>query len=210
MYPGMGEAIAGVLSNMMGGYKNPADAGSKYYQQIPGELKHYFGPYVQAGNNALSHNLPQLEGEYGNMVSDPSGEQNAMGAGFKQSPGYHYQLNQAMTAANNAAAAGGNAGSPEAMQYAEKQAQGLASQDYNNFMNRDMQLHSQGLSGQNSLFDTLYGGGLQASQGLGENIARALMSQGNLAQASAQNENERRGGMYGSIGALAGLASSFL
>lgn len=206
MGPGgdIGGAIGGAIGNMFGKWTNPAGAAEPYYNQIPGELKKYFDPYVNAGTGAINDMLPKLKALLGNLTNNPSAIQAKMGSNFKASPGYQYQYGQAMNAANNSAAAGGMAGSPEAMRYAEDQAQGLSARDYNNYMNRDMNIFGQGLSGTEQLFAQLFGGGEQASQGLGEDLTRALMSQGNLAQAKAQDDNQRSGGIAGTIGSLIG------
>ena len=77
------------------------DAANQYYSQIPDILKKYLGPYADRGNQVYGG----LENQYNQMMNDPSGLMNKFGQGYKQSPGYQFQVNQATGAANNAASA---------------------------------------------------------------------------------------------------------
>jgi len=45
--------------------------------------------------------------------NDPDGLYSKLGQGYKESPGYQFKLKQAMMAGDNAAAAGGMAGTPQ-------------------------------------------------------------------------------------------------
>jgi len=98
----------GFLSGLFGGkgYKNPADSANKYIDQIPGQTSQYFQPYINAGQNAL----PQLQGQYNDLLNNPGGKLNQMGGQFQQSPGFQFALQQALQGSGHAAAAGGMAG----------------------------------------------------------------------------------------------------
>lgn len=175
-------------------YPNPANAANPYYNKIPGTLAPYFQPFIGAGKDALS----DLQKQYGQLLGNPSEMIAKFGAGYQESPGYQFQTKQALQAANNAAAAGGMAGSPAEQQSIAGTVNNLANEDYNQYLKNVMGLYGTGLSGEQGLERQGYG----ASTQFGEDLARALMSQGNLAYTGQENENEMR---YGGEGARAGL-----
>ena len=142
-FGGLGGLGAGLGQLFGGSGGNPFDAASEYYNKIPGAINPYFKPYQEAGQNALS----TLTGQYGNLINDPNGLMSRIGAGYQKSPGYDWQLNQGLQAGNNAAAAGGMLGSPQHQQNNQATAQGLANQDYYNYMNKALGLYGTGLSG---------------------------------------------------------------
>jgi hypothetical protein len=141
-----------------------------------------------------------LQGQYGNLINDPTALMSQIGGKFQASPGYQYQVDQATRAANQAAAAGGMLGSPAEQAGLQKNVMGLANQDYYNFMDRGMKDYSMGLSGLGDINQL----GYNASSGLANNLAQALMSQANLAYAGQQNKNQNRAGMWSGLGGLFG------
>lgn len=194
----LGSGLAGLFG---GGGEDPSKEANKYYSQIPGKLKPYFDPYINAGHSALG----QLQGQYGNLINDPNSIYNKLAGGYKESPGYQFQLGQGMNAVNNAAAAGGLLGSPQHQQHAATLTQGLANQDFNNYLSQVMGLYGQGLSGQQGLA----GMGLQAGTSMADQIAQALAQQGALAYQGAANQNQSRGSMFGNLLGGAGLLGAF-
>jgi hypothetical protein len=96
------------LSNLFGGGKNPADAAMPYLNQIPGQTNQYMQPFFQAGKDALN----PLQDQYKNLLGDPGGFMNKIGGSYQQSPGFKAAMEQALTAGNHAAAAGGMSGTP--------------------------------------------------------------------------------------------------
>lgn len=194
---GLGAGLAGLLG---GGAQNPYDSASQYYNQIPGYLKQYLNPYMQAGQGAMG----QLQGQYGQLINDPTAMMNKIGAGYQQSPGFNWQMQQAMGAANNAAAAGGMAGSPQHQQQAQTVATGLANQDYYNYMDKGLSQYGMGLQGLQGINAMGYG----ASNSMAQGMAGSLMNQGNLAYSGQASQNQAQGQMYGDIfGGLGALAS---
>lgn len=182
---------------------NPADSAMPYLNQIAGMLPQYFQPWINAG----AQQLPQLQNAYSQMMNDPTGVMNKMGANFQQSPGYQFQTNQALGAANRAAAAGGMLGSPAEQQQIAGTVNQLANQDYYNYLNHGMAMMGQGLQGAQGIAQMGYG----ASANLGDDLANALMSQANLAYAGQADVNQGRFGMLGNLmGAGAGLLGAFL
>jgi len=156
----------GILPGMMMGQQHQQTApqgpgASSYLSQIPDILKQY-------------------SGQYKGMMEDPTGIMSKFGSKFQASPGYQYQLGQGEQAIGQAAAAGGMAGSPQQQQQSAGMAEGLANQDYHNYMNQAL---------------GLYGKGAQGYSGLGEDLSRNLMSQASLSQ--MQQEEQQRQQEFG-------------
>lgn len=180
--------------------QNPANAANQYYNQVPGALNQAYGPYMGYGPWAGG----QLQGQIGNLLSNPGGFINQIGAGYQQSPGFQWQLNQALQAGNQAAGAGGMAGSPMAQQNAMTTATGLANQNYQQYMQNALGAYGLGFGGAQNM----YGTGAQLAGQYGSDMASSLMNQGNLAYAGAINQNQARAGGIGSIlGGIGGLFS---
>lgn len=195
LYGILGGAAGGFMGNLFGG--NPADAASPYLDQISGVLKQYLGPYAQAGQAML----PGLQNIYGQLMNNPGQYMNQMGQNYQQSPGFRFQMNQAMQAANNAAAAGGFAGSPQHQYNAQNMANQLANQDYYNWLGHAEKILGQGLQGGQSIYNT----GAQAGSSLAENLAQGLSAQAQNAYAGANNQNQMMGGLFSTLGSLAGF-----
>lgn len=181
--------------------KNPYDAGQDYYNKIPGMMGQYYNPYIQAGQGAMG----SLQGQYGQLMNDPNAMFNKFAGGYKQSPGYQWQLNQGMNAANNAAAAGGMAGSPQHQQQAAGMAEGLANQDFYNYMSQVMGLYGTGLQGEQGINQMGFNAAGDMAGGLGSNY----MNQGNMAFAGQAAQNQSRGNILGDLGSLAAFAGMF-
>lgn len=196
----LGSALTGIgagLGDLFGGYQNPANAAMPYLNNIQQQLPGYFQPYMQAGQNALG----PLQQQYSSLMSNPAGMMNQIGAGYHQSPGYQFQLQQGENASNQAAAAGGMGGTPMAQYNSGQFASGLANQDYYNYMKQALGQYGMGLQGEQGLA----GLGYQASSGLGEDMATLAGAQAQLAYSGQQNQNEQQGGGWGSL--LGGLGS---
>jgi hypothetical protein len=200
---GLGGLGAGLGSMFFGGGENPYDQASRQLNKIPGAVQPYYKPYQEAGQNALG----QLQGQFGNLVNDPNGVLGRIGAGYQKSPGYDWQLNQALGAGTNAAAAGGMAGSPQHQQQAMTTAQGLANQDYYNYLNKALGLYGTGLQGLGGLNQMGYG----ANDQMARIMADMLSQKGQLGFAGSAAQNQMQGSQWGDIfGGLAHLAPYFL
>lgn len=201
---GIANLIAGIFGNS--NYKNPADSAMPYLNQLSNSLPGYYQPYINAGNGALN----TLQGQYGNLINDPGALMAKIGGGFQQSPGYQFQVDQALGAANRAAAAGGMVGSPMEQQNIATTVNGLANQDYYNYLNHGIGLYDRGLQGEEGINQM----GFNASNNLAQQMAQALATQAQLAYAGQNNENQSNGGSWGAIangiGDLASLASIFI
>lgn len=222
-----GAAAGGALGALGGFGGNPTDDAMKYYKQIPGQMKPYYDPYINAGRGALG----QLNGQYGTMagqyqgvqnqyndlMNDPAATYNWLASGYQKSPGYDWRMKQGMAGVNNANAAGGMLGSPMHQQEASEMSQGIANQDFGNYMNQVGGMYGMGLQGNTNMMnrglqglDTINQMGFGASTDLATNLAQALMSQGNLQYAGQNNQNQQNSGMLGNaIGNLGNLGSLF-
>lgn len=196
---GAGMAGAG-LGMMMGDYKNPADAAMGSFDQIPGELNKYLSPYIDAGNRQL----PGLENQYSQLITDPGGRLNQIGQGYHQSPGFQFALQQALQGAGHAAAAGGMAGSPQHEQQNMGLATNLANQDYNQWLQNALGMYGKGLGGSQGLYDT----GAKTGISMGEDLASILANKAKLQYEGQNAENQHEGGKWGQfLGGGAQLAS---
>jgi hypothetical protein len=189
------------LSNLFGGGKSPADTAMPYLNQIPGQTNQYMDPFFQAGKGALD----PLQEQYKNLLGDPGGFLNKMGENYQQSPGFKAAMEQALTAGNHAAAAGGMAGTPQSQQQQMKMATDLTNQDYNNWLDKTLGLYKQGLSGQQGMA----GMGQQAGQSMADMIAQTLAQQGNLAFQGQAQQNQNKNNMWGNIFKGAGSLAAF-
>jgi hypothetical protein len=192
---------AGAAGGLFGGGSNPYDAASKYFNQIPGQLHQSYDPYIQAGQRAL----PQLQSQYGQLLNDPGGKMNQIGGSFHQSPGFQFAVDQATGAANRAGAAGGMLGSPMEQQNLAHTVNGLANQDYYNYLSHALSLYGSGLEGTQDLYKT----GYDASSNLGTNLASTLAQQGGWAAQGQASQNQQRGSSLTDLGSMIGMISSF-
>ena len=140
------------------------------------------------------------------LMNNPGDVMNKIGGGFKESPGYQFQLQQGQNAANNAAAAGGMAGSPMHEQHNMELATNLANQDYNNWIKNAMGMYGQGLQGEQGMYDI----GSRAGIGLGEDLASMRAQQGRMAYEEAAGKNQKSGMDMNNMMQAAGMLLAFL
>ncbi len=190
--------IASGIGGLFGNNKNPYDAAKPYIDNMGKEAGKYFNPYMQAGEGAIK----PLQDQYSQLLGDPGKRLNDMGKNYQQSPGFQFALEQALGANNRSAAAGGMAGSAASNQNAMATATGLASQDYNNWMQNTLGLYNQGLSGQQGMMNN----GLSASKSMSDLIAQQMAQQANMAYGSQNYENQNS--PWANVGKIAGGAAS--
>ena len=111
-------------------FPNPAKNAMPYLEKIPGTIKPYYDPYIQAGNRAL----PGLEEQFNKLIADPNAIISRIGAGYKQSPGFDWRMKMGQQGVNNAQASGGMLGTPQHEQESAQMLEGIASQDFNDYM----------------------------------------------------------------------------
>ena len=190
------------LSSAFGGYKNPNTEANKYLDQIPGQTKPYYDPYINAGK----HSLETLTGEYDTLTNDPGKRFDELGAGYKNSPGYAATLRTALSGANRAAAMGqgGGLGSYGHQQMAAGAAGDVANKDFEQYINHILGLHTEGLQGN----QTLETQGQNASTEYAQMIASLLNSQGTNAANATSGQNQRTGqnwsNLFNVLGSIGG------
>ena len=194
---GLGAGLGGLIGQGLG-QQDLMKVASPYLQQIQGSTEKYMNPYVNAGQGAMG----TLQGQYQNLLNNPGQMYNQMGAGYQQSPGYQFGVSQATNAANNAAAAGGYLGTPQHQQEMAKYTQGLASQDYDKYMQNILGMYGQGLSGMGNINQL----GYNASSGAMNSLNDMHKYLASLAYNQAANEQSSAGGLGAGLGGLAGSA----
>jgi hypothetical protein len=190
---------------MMNLFNNPANKAQSYLNQIPGTITPYYQPYINAGTQDLGSLQQQLQ----MLINNPGGMMNKMGAGYQQSPGYQFNVEQATNAANQASAAGGMVGSPQEQQQLATTVTGLANQDYYNYLDHILNMYGMGMKGLGGVAK----GGYMASNELAQSLANNLMSQAGLAYSGAANTNQAIGNALGFGGSNiqnAGKAAPFM
>jgi gas vesicle protein len=196
---GIGSALGGIAGLFGIGTPNTGKA-NNYLAQMQPSIDRYLQPYIGAGHNAMG----TVQGQYGDLLNNPGDMLSKMGAGYQQSPGYQYNVDQMTKAANNAAAAGGYIGSPQQQEYMAKQIGGLANQDYNQYLNNVMGLYGQGLQGMGNINQM----GFQASGMANQTLSDMLKAQAQLAYADAMNKANSQssgfGGLLGGVGKVIG------
>lgn len=192
---GLGAGLLG--SGLFGLFgKSPSDYANKYLGQIPGQTNQYYQPFFEAGKSQL----PGLQEQYSQLLSNPGDKLNAIGGSFQQSPGFKFALQQALQGAGHAAAAGGMAGSPQHEQQSMELANNLANQDYYNWLGQATGLYGQGLQGSQGLA----GMGQQSGSSMADMIAQTLAQQGQNAFAGKASRNQGISNLLGGLGALGG------
>lgn len=179
-------------------FPDPSKGAQKYLDQVPGVMKPYYDPWINAGREAL----PKLQGEYGEMMSDPGAIIARLAAGYKESPGYQYKLGQGEQAITNAQASGGMLGTPQHQQEAGQLAENLSSEDFDKYLQEVLGLFGGGLQGTAGLSDT----GFKGSSDLATNLATALMNQAGLSYAGQASRNKNTGDL---LGGFLGAAKNF-
>lgn len=196
---GLGTAAGGAYSMFNPG-KNPATSANNTIGQIPGQAAPFYKPYQDAGAGAMS----TLQGQYGDLLN--GNKQNQLGANYKESPGYQYALQQALQAGNAANAAGGSLGTPMHQENNMATAQGLASQDFNNYMQNQMGLYGQGLQGTQGLNQM----GYNANNEMANTTGNVLGQQGAYNFMGQQGKNQAKqqgmGNIFSGLGMAAGSA----
>lgn len=172
-------------------FPNPSDRATPILNTIPGTIKPYYEPYFNTGRNALD----RVNTEYGNLLNDPNALIQRLGAGYKESPGYKWRLNQGENAITNAQAAGGMTGTGQHQQLAGELAENLANQDFNNFMQQILGLYGTGLQGEHELARM----GQIAGSDLATSLGNILGSKAQMQYGGQANRNDLLSGILKSL-----------
>lgn len=127
--------------------------------------------------------------DYG-MFGRQFGEQDLM-----MDPGYGFRLREGTKELDRRLAAGGRMFSGGALKAGQQYGQELASQEYSNAFNRAMQLRAE----RANALAGLYGGGLQATTGFGQDVGESARTVGDLMTSGAA---ARASGYVGAANAL--------
>ena len=173
-------------------FKDPSKDTGKYLDQIPGRTSQYMNPYIEQGQRAGSN----LEGQYGNLTSDPGAMVNKIGSGYQESPGFKFALERALAGGGRAAAAGGMAGSPTHEFENMQTASGLASQDYDKYLSHALDQYGLGLKGEEGMNERGYG----ASKEMSDMIAQVLAGQAGLKYAGQSSQNNMLSNLFQTAG----------
>ncbi|MBB6424938.1 hypothetical protein [Sphingopyxis sp. JAI128] len=163
-----GAAVVGAGSSIIAGNKASKAQKNAANAQIAEQRRQYdqtradYAPWRAAGQSALS----RLENEM------KAGATTA----FTKTPGYDFRLSEGVKAAERSAAARGRLGSGATMKAVQRYGEGLASDEYGNWWNRNAGLAGVGQAATDST--------TQAGMNAANNITGALGSAGN-ARASA-------------------------
>lgn len=196
----IGGQLGGLAFDLFGNYKDPSESAQKWFDNIPDVMKDSFKKWMDSGYGQFQN----AGNQYGQLMNDPNSVMNKWGSQYQSSPGYKWQVDQALGGANRAAAAGGMAGSPQAQQYGAQIGNNLANQDYYKYMNYMNGLYDRGLQGA----DTQSQLGYDASQNYAEGMGQYYTNSGKNAYVGAQNQNQKNAGDWSSIGSLAGMAAA--
>lgn len=169
-------------------------AGSNYNNQL-GDISQAYDPYVEGGMKATNQ-LYDLLGLNGNDAAT------AARGTYQTSPGYDWMMGQGVEALDRSAAARGMLNSGRASKDLLRFGEGLASQDYNNYLGNLSNLGNQGYNATGAR------AGLQAQGATGQlgveqqagNLQfknAATVPQGMIAAQNAENA-----GLTGALGAL--------
>lgn len=193
---GVGQMAGSAFNLFSAGKNDPGKAAAPYLNQIPGVANQYLAPYSQAGQQAIGDLNPQ----YQSLLNDTGGKYNELAGGFKESPGYQFRLQEGLRAANNMATGHGMAGTPLHERQRMETAQGLAGQDFENYLGHILGLYGQGLQGKQQMMT----GGQAASGDLANILATNLSHQAQNAFNSQANKNQGRSS--GIAGLISGAA----
>jgi hypothetical protein len=186
----IGSLVSGAMG-LFGHHKSPSKEAGKIIGGVPSATAPHTAPWEESGKNVL----PNLEEQYTQSMTNPGGKYNDIGSNYKESPGYKFALQQALQGGNNAAAAGGMAGSPQHEQEQMELAQNLANQDYYNYMEGATDIYKTGLTGGQNLSNQ----GQEAGKTQSDYVAQTMAQQANLKRAQEQEENERKNKAYTDI-----------
>lgn len=222
---------------------NPYKAASPYLNNIPGVLNNSYQPYVNLGQYGqqmqpeLANDYrdlmdspgaglaPQLIEQYQQMAMNPNDYYAGLGSGFRQDPGYQWNLDQQLSAQDRAMAAGGMLGSPQHQKLSSQLASNLANQYYQNYLSNQLGIANSGLSGLegqqrvglnqsnlglqglNNIMTQDLNYGYNASNQLGQSMSDYWRNKAGLAAGRAQDSRNRIQGGLGA--ALGGFASGF-
>lgn len=195
---GLGSAAGGIASLFGNKGSSPAKSAMPYLQQIPQQTLPFFADFINSGKAAQ----PGLQDLYSRMTSNPTEFFNNLAGGFKESPGYQFKLKQGLGAAGNAAAAGGMLGTPMHQQQATEVAEGIAGEDFYNWLNQIMGILQGGIGGEEKEINR----GFDASKNMSDIVGGTLGSAADLAYKGKAGSNAQKSSGWSDL--VSGLATA--
>lgn len=174
----------------------------QYLDQIPGIGKQYYEPFVNRGNEAQG----QASEAYSRMLQDPTSFVDQIMASYQPSKGYDFKKKNAINAAQNSAAAGGFSGTYNDQMQQSELANGLLSQDMQQYLQNILGVQGTGLAGQQHVGDM----GFQASGSLADYLGNALGARAGLSFQQGQQANQNQAGTTGMLTGLLGQGIGML
>lgn len=169
------------------------NAGAKYQTDLTG-YANAFDPYISGGGRATNQ-LYALLGLSGQDAANTARET------FQTSPGYDFQMDQGIGALDRSAAARGMLNSGRQSKDLMRFGQGLANQDYRNYLSDLTGLGNQGYSATGAKTSTLAQGAGGPLQGGMAAANLAFKSAGTIPQGMIASQNAENAGLMGALGA---------
>lgn len=201
-----GMGVGGLVGGLMGQHgahqmQNQIQNGMNNMKQYSDQGLSYLQPYNQAGQDALGKYQ-----DFNKQFSDPSQAYNKIMGQYQMTPTAQFQMQQMQNQMNNSAANSGTMGSPEQQKQMMQFAQGLTSQDQQQYLNNIMGMGNQ----YESNLGNLMGVGLNAGMGmnqnrmmLGDSIANMYQNMGMAGMNGSQAMGAGLGGLLGGAGMIA-------
>lgn len=191
----LGGGIGNVLGGIFGGDSDPSGAAMKYLEQIKPMLKEYLDPYIKHGEEAYDVFSPIAK----QMTADPAKYLSGLTSQYEQSPEFDMQLQDALRAASNTAAAGGMTGTMQDIQNQGNIGARVRRDDMQRWLQNVLGVQQRGMGAEQNL----YGTGFGASSTLADTLANVL---GQQAQYQFQGEREKAQQGQDLLGGLGGIA----
>lgn len=158
-----------------------------------------YTPYINRGNQSQE----LASGAYSQMLNDPSSFVEQIMASYQPSKGYDFRKKNAMNAARNSAAAGGFSGTYNDQAQQSELADGLLSQDMQQYLQNILGVHGTGLAGHQNVANM----GYNAAGSLADYTGNAYGAQ---AQMRRSNNMQRMQSNHGNAGLFGGFVGQGL
>ena len=186
---GGGQAIGGIISGALGSSASRSAANAQvqsaqqqldFNKQVYADQQKAFAPWLQMGTQGQ-----QAYNSLLGLGQAPEGFR-----GYEESPGYQFQLQQGLDAAQSSAAAQGGLMSGKTLADLNTYGQGMANQDYQTYLNRLQGIGAQGQSaaGMQANAAGQYGAnGMNALASMGDARAAGIVGSANAWGQGIQN-----------------------
>ena len=199
-------AVLSAGASLIGGamQKSSADKSARMQQKAAEQVRRDLAPYRDAGQQGLDAQMSALGfGEDGyNPDPLPDYSIEALSEGFETSPGYQFMVDEMMRSVENSAAGRGMLQSGPTLKALQRNASGIASQEYYNYLNQSRQSNYDTENSQQRRI-----GNLQQLASMGQNSAAQTGQAGMSAAANAGNM--RMSGSAAMASGLTGAANAY-